>query len=151
VNLEDLGQPNLSVLGLSIWIHSREYENLSDYWDGNWLTVTILCAAEGAKVTAHGSILRVTEINEFYNQLIELDKSLTGAAEIDCIEPNFALKVNSKGSLGELEMDINITPNHLTQEHSFTFKIDQSFLKKLLSQCKGILTKYPVVGQMGKK
>jgi len=151
VNIENLGQPNLSVLGLSIWIHSREYENLSDYLDGNWLTVTIHCTAEGAKVTTHGSIMRVTEINDFYNQLIELDKSLTGAAEINCIEPNFALKVSSHGSLGELQMDIRISPNHLTQEHSFTFKIDQSFLKKLLSQCKDILNKYPVVGQMGKK
>lgn len=47
---DNLGQPDIKLNGLQIWIHGRQYPNEEDYWDGNWLNVTAHCGSQGAEV-----------------------------------------------------------------------------------------------------
>ncbi|MFC4159857.1 hypothetical protein [Chitinimonas lacunae] len=41
--LEALGEPDLLIAGLRVWIHGSQFPNAVDYWDGNWLRVTAYC------------------------------------------------------------------------------------------------------------
>lgn len=45
--------------------------------------------------------------------------------------------------VGHLEILVEITPDHLTQEHKFRFEVDQSYLPGLISQCRKILSRWP--------
>jgi len=44
-------------------------------------------------------------------------------------------------------MQVLITPDNLTQEHSFEFEIDQSYLAGIAAQCRSIADAYPVRGE----
>jgi hypothetical protein len=41
--IENLGEPDLRVAGLRVWIHGRQFPDSQDYWDGNWLNATAYC------------------------------------------------------------------------------------------------------------
>ena len=45
-----LGSPDISFSSFQLWIHGREFEAAQDYWDGNWLRVTVHYGAAGADV-----------------------------------------------------------------------------------------------------
>jgi hypothetical protein len=62
------------------------------------------------------------------------------------MEPELSIELETE-KLGHLKMSVNITPDHLYQKHNFVFEIDQSFLPKLITECKTTLEKYPVVGK----
>jgi hypothetical protein len=49
--------------------------------------------------------------------------------------------------LGHINMKVDITPDSLLQKHTIVFEIDQSYLPKLISECKMVLEKYPIVGK----
>jgi len=41
-------------------------------------------------------------------------------------------------------MEVQITPDHLTQNHKFLADIDQSYLAGFLAQCRAVLAEYPI-------
>jgi hypothetical protein len=43
-------------------------------------------------------------------------------------------------------MRVEITPDHMTQEHNFQFEVDQSYLPSLIESCRKVLAKYPIKG-----
>ena len=138
-----LTEPSISCGVLKIWVLAREFPNATDFWDSNWLDVIASCSEEGATVTVTGSILRLDEIDSWRSQLIKLDETLKGAAELPTLEPNLHLKLECN-KLGHIASECYITPNHMTQSHTFEFEIDQSFLKGLIPQCNRILEEYPI-------
>src|SRR3989442_15039991 len=56
---DSLGPANLKVAGLELWVHDRRSPDAQDYWEGNWLILTVRCAPEGATIWATGPLLRV--------------------------------------------------------------------------------------------
>ena len=135
--------PHIKVSGFKIWIHSYQYPNVSEYWDANWLNVTAQCEANSAKVSASGSIIHTSEIERWLEQLILLNSSLEGFAGLECMEPELNVNIHAQKT-GTMEMVVNITPDTLSQEHRFTFEIDQSFLPELILNCKNSLKEFPV-------
>lgn len=87
----------------------------------------IHCGGEGAQVFVTGSILRLSELLEWLRQLVAMNSNLSGCANLVCIEPKLKVEMLSE-SLGHISTKVMITPNHLTQFHSFLFDIDQSYL-----------------------
>lgn len=142
----NLGVPEISLAGLQIWIHSRQFPNEEDYWDGNWLNITAHCGTQGADVWVSGGILHVPEIARWHATLEEMNKSLSGEANLVGLEPELCVELKMK-ELGQISMRVEITPDHMTQEHSFQFEIDQSYLTGLIESCKKVLGKYPVRGK----
>jgi hypothetical protein len=136
-----LGEPNIKIAGLAIWIHNRESPI-----EENWLNVTIHCGAQGAAVTTNGSIIHLSEIARLLEAAEHLQKALTGKIEIECIEPYLSIKFEAE-KLGHIDMIVDITPDHLLQQHSFIFEIDQSYLPKLISNCSTVLERYPIIGK----
>src|SRR5580698_7501121 len=143
--LRDLGTPDLKLEGLQIWVHGRQFPDSHDYWDGNWLRVTVHCGGNGASVFTSGSIIGLPELDGLRSEAEELSRNLRGEAKLECIEPFLHASLKS-GSHGHITMEVSITPDHMTQRHWFQFEIDQTYLGPLIRQCQSILEAYPIRG-----
>jgi hypothetical protein len=143
--LADLGAPDLKLEGLQIWVHGRQFPDLHDYWDGNWLYVTAHCGGSGASVFTTGSIIHLPELDRWRSEAEDLSKNLGGEAKLACMEPFLSASLKS-GSLGHITMEVSITPDHMTQRHWFRFEIDQSYLRPFIKQCQSILEAHPIRG-----
>ena len=143
---EPLGAPDLHIAGLRLWVHGRQFPMADDYWDGNWLQVTVHCDAPGASVWVTGPILHMPEIAQFLRGVEAIHDSLQGEAILPCMEPELTVTLTAEG-LGHMTMVVAIAPDHLSQTHRFTFTIDQSYLLPVMDSCRAILRQYPVKGQ----
>lgn len=139
----ELGEAHINLSGLKLWIHGYQYQNPDEYWDANWLNATAVCSANGASVRVHGAFIRTDEIAAWQSAVETLTVNFQGVAELQCIEPEISVTLKAM-SLGALEMKVQITPDHLNQEHRFTFAIDQSYLTSLASQCARLLQSFPI-------
>jgi hypothetical protein len=142
----NLGTPDIEIAGLEIWVHGNQFPGSGDYWDGNWMNITAKCTSKNAIVWVSGSILHLPDLLHLMTTSEQLYKNLKGKAELPCIEPELYVKLEAT-NLGQINMTIEITPDHLNQEHRFAFEIDQSYLPKLISGCKKVLNRYSVKGK----
>ena len=142
-------EPSLRIAGLSLWATSREFEASGDYWDGNWLNVLACLDAPGCHIETAGSWLRTDDIARFADQLAILIRDLKGQAEIECMEPNLNVKIVC-GARGQVSVSVEITPDHIYQEHRVRFEIDQSYLNDALVACRRLLEQFPVRGAASK-
>jgi hypothetical protein len=142
---EQLGNPDIKLAGLQIWVHGRRFPNATDYWDGNWLRITAHCGTHGADVWATGSILHVPDLVRWLAELEQLNRSLSGDANLVPLEPELRVKLAAT-QLGHISMEVEITPDNVTQEHRFRFELDQSYLEPVIESCRKIVDAYPVRG-----
>jgi hypothetical protein len=142
---EQLGAPDIKIHGLQIWIHGRQFPNEDDYWDGNWLRVTAHCGTHGADVWTTGPILHVPDIVRWLAALEEMNQSMSGEANLVPLEPELSVKLTMT-QLGHISMNVEITPDNTTQEHTFRFELDQSYLEGVIESCRKIVNDYPVKG-----
>jgi len=145
-SLRDLGQPDLRLAGLSIWVHNREFDEATDYWDANWLHVTSRCSYPDADVWASGSYLRTNELEELFAGCLRLQQQFDAAASLTCIEPNLSVNLLGDGR-GHIKVTIRLTTDHLTQTHEFLDEIDQTHLVGIIADCKCLLQRYPIRGE----
>ena len=143
----DLGEPDLRIGPLVVWIHGRQFPSASDYWDGNWLRATAHCGSGGAEVTTSGSILHVPELLGWLNACESLNRDLTGEANLETIEPMLKVRLAGK-SQGHLRLEVEITPDNVTQSHWFAVDLDQSYLSPLIAQLRRVLEAFPVRGEL---
>src|SRR4051812_37249696 len=143
---EALGPPDISFAGLQVWLHGRQFPDASDYWDGNWLNVTAHCGGNGADVWTSGAILHAPDLARWLDALEEMNRTLSGDAQLVSLEPELSVELKME-TLGRVTMRVEITPDYLTQEHSFSFELDQSYLKPLLEDCRAAVRRYPVKGR----
>jgi hypothetical protein len=143
---ENLGTPDIKLDGLQIWIHGRQFPQEEDYWDGNWLNVTAHCGSHGADVWTSGPILHIPDIARWLDSLEWMNKSLSGEADLVSLEPELVVELKMD-SPGKISMRVEITPDHMIQEHNFQFEIDQSYLVGLIENCRKVLAKYPMRGK----
>jgi hypothetical protein len=143
---DDLGPPDLRLAGFQLWVHGRELEESDDFWDGNWLRVTAHCGADGASVWASGPIVRAPELQSWAGECEDMMSFRYPGASLHCIEPNLAIEMRMDRHGGQVTMEVRITPDQATQEHAFTFFLDQSYLPDFLRDLRGILDRYPVRG-----
>lgn len=137
-------EPDFRLAGLSLWVSARQFPGSNDRWDGNWLNVGVRVEASGAVVEAQGPIVRSDELASFARALEEVDRSLDGEAQLDCIEPNLSIRLSCSRRTGQVEIVISITPDHMTQQHTFKFSSDQTILRPAISVLGRIIAQYPV-------
>jgi hypothetical protein len=143
----DLGEPDLTLGGFSLWVLGRQFPDANDFWDGNWLNVRARMQAPGALVEAGGAIIRTPEVAKFASELEPLHAELTGEAALRCIEPNLAIVIRCD-ALGHLAVQVTITPDHMTQSHVFRFGLDQTYLGPLRDACRNVLSTWPLRGSL---
>jgi hypothetical protein len=147
---EDLGPPEIELAGFQFWVRRRQFPDKTDYWDGNWIDVAAHCSAAGADVWLTGPCVHLPELLHWRDEAVQMHQTLVGAAILDCMEPNLRVELKMQ-SLGQIMMTVHITPEHMTQQHSFEFAIDQSYLPVFLRQCGQVLDEYPICGQQPAK
>ncbi len=85
---KSLGPPHLTVAGLELWVHGRRSPQAHDYWEGNWLDVTVHCAAPGASIWIAGALLRVPDVVRWAEELDRMQTGRAGVATLTSDEPN---------------------------------------------------------------
>ena len=136
-------EPDLSFCGLTLWVEDREFPEASDYWDGNWLIIRGTMKASGALVECGGPILTTADVERFRDDVAKMISTLAGEATLTGLEPGINMTLEMCGR-GHVEGVIEITPDHLNQQHRFKVEADQSYLPALVSSCDAILSKFPV-------
>ena len=140
---DNLDAPDIKLAEFQLWVHSRQFPQSEDYWDGNWLNVTAHCGSQGTDVWVNGSILGAPDFASWLTALEEMNRKLSGEANLEGIEPELRVELTMK-SLGHIWVRVEITPDHMIQEHVFQFEVDQSYLERLIEDCRKLLAKYPV-------
>ena len=137
------GEPDLTIAGLRLWVHRREFPEATDYWDGNWMVVTAECRAPDTIIRVSGPILHLGELTAFLGDCEQLHSTLAGQAELDCAEPNLrvVLQVERRS---QVAVTVDITPDHLAQQHRLRFDLDQTHLPSILTSCRELLVRYPI-------
>ena len=143
---ENLGEPDIKISGLEIWIHGYQFPDSLDYWDGNWMEITAKCTSKNACVWVSGNILHLPDLEHLMTTSEKLYEPLKGEAELQYIEPELSMKLKAS-SLGQICMTVDITPDHLNQGHKFEFEVDQSYLPEMISSCKKVLNRYKIKGK----
>jgi hypothetical protein len=138
-------EPHLRLAGFSLWVRGRQFPDLHDYWDGNWLDVRARVEAAQAIVEAHGPIIYAPKLESFLEELNLLDTTLAGSAALKCTEPHLDITLRGDAR-GHVTATVKITPDHMTQSHRFIFEFDQTYLKPLIADCRRILADYPIRG-----
>jgi len=85
----------------------------------------------------------------FRDELERLHKALSGEAVLESHEPNVKVRVTASDGAGDLNVQAEITPDHLAQGHWFELEIDQSYLPAAIAQLESVLAKFPARGMDG--
>ena len=140
-------EPQIELAGLKIWVHARQFPDLEDYWDGNWIIVTVHCHSPGADVwIRHNPCVHLPELEGWRDAVADMRTTLSGKAKLDCMEPYLRVDLTMQ-TLGHILMEVQITPNNVREEHKFKFEIDQNYLDLLLTQCSAVLAEYAIRGE----
>ncbi len=137
--------PDISLGTLKLWVYARQFPEATDYWDANWLLATAHCGGQGASVDVYGAFLHTSELKRWLNEVESLHRSLSGQAELATMEPELKVQLTA-GERGHVCAKVEITPNHLSQEHRFHLELDQSYLPTLAWQLRQVLKAFPIVG-----
>lgn len=143
MRLEPLGEADLSLAGLHIWIHARQFPEATDYWDGNWLRVTACCISPESTVRAHGPIIHLGELVGLLKGCERLYQTLVGRARLNCLEPNLEVSLDATAN-GHIKVEIAITSDHIAETHRYLDEIDQTYLPPIVAACRRILERFPV-------
>ena len=142
-NADALGAPDLSVAGLQVWVHGFERPDSAETYDADWLRVTTHCGAGGASVWASGAILTASGFERFAHECQQLYTSLKGSASLSSYEPNLRLTVAAADHHGHVDITVEITPDHMTQAHKFSFELDQTQVFDVARQADEIVARFP--------
>lgn len=132
---------------LSISVRGRAYRQSKDYWDGNWLLVTVIIHA--GKFTGEvPGMLRAEELAQFSRALQELQKAQRDSLAFTTAEGwlGFQVEADKPGSLrlaGTVNDDVSAPYNSLR----FAFPVNSAVLAPALKQLARAVTEYPVIGK----
>jgi hypothetical protein len=142
--LEQLGDADLTICGLRLWIHGRQFPDATDYWDGNWLRVTAYCIYPHSAVRIQNdSCVRLDELAALLSGCERMYSTLSGNAELQCMEPYLAVELSASTN-GHIGVKLSVTRDHCKETHEYEDEIDQSYLPGIINSCQAILAKFPM-------
>jgi hypothetical protein len=86
----------------------------------------------------------VPDVVRWADELGPLQAGLDGVATLTSDEPNLTAVVRSTDRAGALQLVVDITPDHLTQEHRLRFAVARSALPELIRQCRALVAAHPI-------
>ncbi|CAM4188039.1 hypothetical protein DEMA109039_10785 [Deinococcus marmoris] len=86
------------------------------------------------------------ELARFRDELRMVYDCLDAEAGLWTIEPELKVRIEAKAT-GAIVVEIELTPDHMTQEHHFYLELDQTYLPLAITQLSSILNQFPVRGQ----
>lgn len=142
---DELGDADVTVGGLRMWIHGWQFPDSDDFWDGNWLLATVVCMSDASRVVAKGPIIRRDELRSWREELLAMHAKVAGRAELKCLEPELHVAMDTDVA-GHTSVEVSITPNVMNEKHEFRFDLDQSYLPAIASSLAKVLERYPSRG-----
>lgn len=131
----------------TVTVHQGRVPEGADCWDANWLEVAAEVDLPGqAWVRATGSFLMTSELAGFLTELRRMNETLTGTADLHPLEPNLRVHLEC-GPTGQVRTQIELTPDHINQMHTFQLELDQTYLPGIIRQLETILERFPVRGR----
>jgi hypothetical protein len=117
-------------------------------WDRNWVKSKVTIKA-GRFSGEYEADLRTVDFIAFEKQFSALYDNLNGAAAFHDIERYLDLRIIGDG-IGHFEIDVtaNDNPGSNPRELTFTMNIDQTFIKPIVKQVKGIIEQFPLIGTL---
>ena len=143
---EDLTRPDIKIAGFQLWILGYQYPDVNDPDDANWTRVVAHSGAVGASVWVSGSLVQISDLERWGDECDRMLRTGNSTAVLGSYEPDLFVEISVADRLGHLTMKVEITPDHLTQSHSFQFEIDQSYLPSLIAQCREATKRFPLRG-----
>ena len=138
--------PDLTLEGLRIWVHGRQFPDATDEWDANWLNITARHQGRSGVVEVQGPELDTVSFLSFQRELMVMAESLTGEATLSSVEPSVKLKLRFSDRLGHVAARLELTADQLNEGHWFEIEgIDQTHLAVLIGQLKTVLDRFPVL------
>jgi hypothetical protein len=136
---------SITIGPLKIWTAGRQFPDSRDYWDGNWLSVTARCEGAGSRVEVSGAFLHLGELKKWKEEIEAFQRTLKGSVALPTIEPTLKVKIDGTPSVvGHFSVEVEITGEHMTEQHRFQFTSDQFYLPGLLTQLALVFREYPV-------
>ncbi len=132
---------------LTVTVHQGQVPDGTDFWESNWLEVAAEVDLPGqAWVRATGPFLMTSELAVFLTELRRMNETLTGTADLHPLEPNLRVHLEC-GPTGQILTEIELTPDHPTQTHTFELQLDQTYLPGIIRQLETILERFSVRGR----
>jgi hypothetical protein len=128
---------------LEIKVLRRSNSETDDYWDGNWLESEIRISVSGFNAL-YGTNLRVDDLQDFYEKLIDLQNNNINEAEFTTMEEGLYLHCESTTN-GMIQCNgkaINDIGNCLY----FKIQTDLASLDAFIDEIKVVLEFYPSIG-----
>lgn len=124
----------------------RNYPEVSDYWDGNWLGSSIDVHVGGFRGHVDAD-LRAEEFASFRDALRRLTEDLSGTATFETMEHWLTIRVSGDGR-GHFEAlcELRDDPG-MGNQLRFTLAFDQTYLPAMLHELDAIVAAFPVVGR----
>jgi hypothetical protein len=138
-------KPDIQIAGLQIWVHGRQFSHEWDYWDINWVNVTIHCGNQDSDVWVTGPNIFLTEIKELGDILEKYQHSLSSKTTFKTMEPYLSIEFEAKED-EIIEMKVNLTSNPMIDSHQYIFEIKQSQLCSFVEEISKTLKSYPIKG-----
>jgi len=139
--------PDIVLAGFSLWVEGRQFPDLEDYWDGNWITVRATCAGRGATSELTDSCIHLSELSRWAEMCEELLAERTPQAELPTMEPYIQAAVERSGESGRLIARITLTPGHPAEGDVFRFAIEASDVRRLIESLQRMLARFPIRGE----
>jgi len=116
-----------------------------DYWDGNWLSVTVRMQA-GAFRGEYQAMVRADELAQLREGLANLHAVLQGTATLESREGVLAMRVEGDGH-GHFVADCTARDQPgIGNTLQFALRFDQTDLPPVLASLDAVLARFPVTG-----
>jgi hypothetical protein len=135
--------PELELPGLLLRAHGYRFRDAEDAWDGNWLDVSVLCRANGARVEMRGALLRNDDLSAWARDCEALREGRIERAGLAPLEPALRLTVEPVDTVGHFRLVVELAPEDAGQYHRFIFGLDQTALPAIVARCRAIVARFP--------
>jgi hypothetical protein len=133
----------LQLAGFEMQVLGREFPELHDYWDGNWLLVKLEYKDKNSMVRAKGPIVHLSELVQLEKSLNSICEGFSKSEKIEITEPELRIAFRVE-SAGHVQFELELTPDNAQQGHWYFIEVDLGYLSETLSQCRAILKEYPI-------
>jgi hypothetical protein len=140
---ESLGEPQLRLAGLSIWVHGRAHAEDAEEWAAGWLGVTLRCDAPGACVWVTGPLLRTSDLEDWSVRLVELLESEEIETDLDALDSNLSVHLQGERRRGLVDVAVQISAEPDRQHHRMAFTASYAEVSTFLADCRAVLGRSP--------
>jgi len=132
---------------LQVWVHGRQYPELTgDYWDDNWLRVTIQFHNNNSDfILKNEPAIHLGDLYQLHFECEELKEGKKESVEVEFTEPYLQFKFDFKPKRAEFRLILEIPT---VEKHEYTLAVSKNDLKLLLTQLDNVFTTCPLIGNL---